>query len=168
MRAQMFRADLERVVDEIENSEVMFLGISKGMSGYDEMKTRGHVTVRSEVARLTRLYDQAVKTNTANIPETYSSGGSSNGPQAASSKEPSSSHVPLPGSSPLPPAATTTAGAIDLDDSPATAVVMTKTPGVAPKDHENAATSQQTLLAPGDTTADHAEMSLNKETSTTL
>jgi hypothetical protein len=125
MRAQMFRADLERVVDEIENSEVLFLGISKCMSGYDEIKTDGQVTVRSEVARLTRLYDQAVKTNTANLPDTYSTGGSSNGPQAASSKEPSSTQVPLPGHSPLPPAATTAAGTIDLDDSPATAVVMT-------------------------------------------
>ena len=31
MRARMYRDDLERVVDEIENSEIMWLGISKGM-----------------------------------------------------------------------------------------------------------------------------------------
>jgi hypothetical protein len=32
MRARMYRDDLERVVDEIENSEIMWLGISKGTS----------------------------------------------------------------------------------------------------------------------------------------
>jgi hypothetical protein len=36
MRTRMFRDDMERVVDEIENSEVMWLGISKGVLGYDE------------------------------------------------------------------------------------------------------------------------------------
>ena len=119
MRARMFRDDLERVVDEIENSEVMWLGISKNMSGYDEIDTRGKVTVCNEVARLTSLYDRALKTNTANNPDVYSTGGSSNGPQAANLKQPSSSQVP--------PAATTAAGAIavpsslpDPDDSPAT------------------------------------------------
>ena len=37
-------------------SEVMWLGISKGVLGYDEINTDGEVTVRSEFARLTRLY----------------------------------------------------------------------------------------------------------------
>ncbi len=32
MRARMFRDDLERVVDEIENSAIMWLGISKGLT----------------------------------------------------------------------------------------------------------------------------------------
>ena len=64
MRARMYRDDLERVVDEIENSEIMWMGISRGVLGYDQINTDGEVTVRSEVARLTRLYDRAVKTNT--------------------------------------------------------------------------------------------------------
>jgi hypothetical protein len=71
IRARMFRDDMERVVDEIENSEVMWLGISKDALGYDEINTDGEVTVRSEVARLTRLYDRAVKTNTMNNPDIY-------------------------------------------------------------------------------------------------
>jgi hypothetical protein len=84
MRARMFRDDLERVVDEIENSEVMWLGISKGVLGYEDIDTGAPkegeegkerernpnaVTVRSEVARLTRLYDRAVRSNTANNPD---------------------------------------------------------------------------------------------------
>lgn len=45
MRARMYRDDLERVVDEIENSEVMWRGISDGIYGYDEIDT-DDVTVR--------------------------------------------------------------------------------------------------------------------------
>src|ERR1700712_5724508 len=71
MRARMYRDDMERVVDEIENSEIMWLGISRGVHGYDQINTDGEVTVRSEVARLTRLYDKAVRTNTMNNPDMY-------------------------------------------------------------------------------------------------
>ncbi|KAF2434317.1 hypothetical protein EJ08DRAFT_512952 [Tothia fuscella] len=71
MRARMYRDDLERVVDEIENSEIMWLGISKQMHGYSEINTENAVTVRSEVARLTRLYDRAVRSNTMNSPDMY-------------------------------------------------------------------------------------------------
>ena len=74
MRARMYRDDMERVVDEIENSEVMWLGISRGVHGYDQINTDGEVTVRSEVARLTRLYDRAVRTNTMNNPDMYMAG----------------------------------------------------------------------------------------------
>ncbi len=70
MRARMYRDDMERVVDEIENSEVMWLGKSKGMHGYEQVDT----TVCNEVARLTRLYDTAVRTNTMNDPDTYIAG----------------------------------------------------------------------------------------------
>ncbi|KAK7191025.1 uncharacterized protein CC84DRAFT_1163616 [Paraphaeosphaeria sporulosa] len=66
MRARMFRDDLERVVDEMENSEVMWLGIQAGAHGYDEIAIDGEVSVRSEVARLTRLYDKVVRNNTMN------------------------------------------------------------------------------------------------------
>ncbi|MGG6498998.1 UNVERIFIED_CONTAM: hypothetical protein NY603_39325, partial [Bacteroidetes bacterium 56_B9] len=67
----MFRDDLDRVVDEIDNSATMWRGISQGIHGYDAIDTDEAVTVRSEVARLTRLYDRAVKTNTINDPDYY-------------------------------------------------------------------------------------------------
>jgi hypothetical protein len=66
MRARMFRDDLDRVVDEMENSEVMWLGIQQGVHGYDEIAIDDSVSVRSEVARLTRLLDKAVRSNTMN------------------------------------------------------------------------------------------------------
>lgn len=74
VRSRMFRDDLSRVVDEIENSAVMWYGISADAHGYDAIDTDDQVTVRGEVARLTRLYDKAVKTNTMNDPDMYSAG----------------------------------------------------------------------------------------------
>lgn len=71
MRSRMYRDDLSRVVDEMENSETMWLGISKGVHGYEEIDIDDKVTVRSEVARLTRLYDRAVRSNTMNNPDMY-------------------------------------------------------------------------------------------------
>ncbi|KIW69641.1 hypothetical protein PV04_05506 [Phialophora macrospora] len=90
MRARMYRDDLERVVDEIENSEVMWLGISRGVHGYEDIDTGGGkdggerraanvVSVRSEVARLTRLYDRAVRNNTVNNPDMYMTGAAVDG-----------------------------------------------------------------------------------------
>lgn len=73
MRARMYRDDLERVVDEIENSEVMWRGISGGVHGYEDIDT-DEITVRSEIARLTRLYDKAVRNNTMNNPDMYMAG----------------------------------------------------------------------------------------------
>ncbi|KAK5111258.1 hypothetical protein LTR62_005286 [Meristemomyces frigidus] len=74
VRSRMFRDDLERVVDEIENSATMWRGISKNVHGYDSIDTDDTVTVRSEVARLTRLYDRAVKNSTMNDPDNYAAG----------------------------------------------------------------------------------------------
>lgn len=140
MRARMFRDDMDRVVDEIENSEVMWLGISKGMLGYTELSADEAVTVRSEVARLTRLYDRAVKTNTMNNPDIYSAGatqeGGQNGSktrlgQTASPTVPSSAPAailadghpaPLPGAV-VPP---------DPDESPATKPPPTPQPPALP------------------------------------
>ena len=102
MRARMYRDDLERVVDEIENSEVMWLGISKGVHGYEDIDTGtkqdgkdgkdggyernpNAVTVRSEVARLTRLFDRAVRNNTVNNPDMYMTGGGDGGSGGATS-----------------------------------------------------------------------------------
>ncbi len=71
MRTRMFRDDLERVVDEIENSETMWLGITKGVHGYDDIDVGDKVTVRSEVARLMRLYERALRNNVLNNPDNY-------------------------------------------------------------------------------------------------
>ena len=71
----MFRDDLEEVVDEIEDSKTMWLGIKHGVHGYDEVDVDDSVSVRSEVARLTKLYETAVKKYTENNPDLYSSGG---------------------------------------------------------------------------------------------
>ena len=75
MRARMFRDDLEHVVEEIENSKTMWLGIKDKVHGYDEIDIDDKVSVRSEVARLTRLYESAVKKYMQNNPDMYSMGG---------------------------------------------------------------------------------------------
>lgn len=75
MRARMFRDDLEHVVNEIENSETMWLGIKNNVHGYNEIDIDDKVSVRSEVARLTRLYDAAVKKYMQNNPDMYTAGG---------------------------------------------------------------------------------------------
>lgn len=49
----------------------MWKGIAQKVHGYDAIDTDDAVTVRSEVARLTRLFDRAVKTNTMNDPDHY-------------------------------------------------------------------------------------------------
>lgn len=130
MRARMFRDDLERVVDEIENSAIMWLGISKNAHGYDAIDVDDQVTVRSEVARLTRLYDKAVKTNTLNDPDNYSMGGPSDMHAAAlrdKSGLPVTAAPPPPApaaaassSAPAPAADPAPAPAQDPDASPAT------------------------------------------------
>lgn len=97
MRARMFRDDLSRVVDEIENSAVMWYGISAVAHGYDAIDTDEQVTVRSEVARLTRLYDKAVKTNTMNDPDMYAGGPGVDSYNAGLRKNPSVGDAqPLP------------------------------------------------------------------------
>jgi len=95
MRARMYRDDLERVVDEIENSETMWLGISRGIHGYDEIDTDEHqVTVRSEVARLTRLFDRAVRNNSLNNPDMYMAGAGFDGNNTALRSRPQQPAVP--------------------------------------------------------------------------
>lgn len=152
MRARMFRDDLDRVVDEIENSAVMWKGISQKVHGYDAIDTDESVTVRSEVARLTRLYDRAVKTNTMNDPDFYGSGISMDGHNTGGLRgrtEATPAAVPIP-AAPLPSAATPAAApvpapepAADPDESPAT-----KAP--AKKDEPPAAVSIADTPAPSD------------------
>ncbi|KAK5999246.1 hypothetical protein PT974_01638 [Cladobotryum mycophilum] len=114
MRARMFLDDLERVVGEIENSEVMWLGITHGAHGYDEINTDEHqVTVRSEVARLTRLYNHAVNSNTANNPDMYMAGSTEGSNTALKSRPPPGQPVPLPIAPAPEPAATPAVGAVD-------------------------------------------------------
>lgn len=148
MRARMYRDDMDRVVDEIENSEVMWLGISKDMLGYDELSADGEVTVRSEVARLTRLYDRAVKTNTMNNPDIYVAGGSIDGTSGGTRAPPPPGPQPtVPQAAPLradvPPAASSAPAALpgpapaaDPDESPATMAKPTPTSPPPPKEAE--------------------------------
>jgi hypothetical protein len=137
MRARMYRDDLERVVDEIENSEVMWMGIARRVNGYDEIDTDEHqVTVRSEVARLSRLYDRAVRNNTVNNPDMYMTGGGYEGSTATLRARPTPTPLPVV-AVPPPVVATPVVGAApsappvaqpppaqtvpDPDESPATA-----------------------------------------------
>jgi len=131
LRARMFRDDLDRVVDEIESSAVMWLGISSGVHGYDAIDTDELVTVRSEVARLTRLYDRAVKANTTNDPDLYAAGGPGDFHHAALRQRPEQSApvvapqpVDPPGSAPV----IQTPVAVEPDDCPATQPLVTQPP----------------------------------------
>jgi len=131
MRARMYRDDLERVVDEIENSEVMWMGISKHMHGYEDIDifdkdVDKKVTVRSEVARLTRLYDRAVRNNTLNNPDMYMAASGLDQTSLALRARPAGAGQPgIPpvarGNVAAPAAAPVAVAAVDPDDSPATA-----------------------------------------------
>lgn len=145
MRARMFRDDLERVVDEIENSAVMWLGISRGAHGYDAIDIDDQVTIRSEVARLTRLYDRAVKTNTMNDPDMYSAHNPNDGysaatrargPVAPAPLAPAPSDDAAAGKAVPPPdiASTPAPVVLDPDQSPATIAPVAKAPEPAEVD----------------------------------
>jgi hypothetical protein len=131
LRARMFRDDLDRVVDEIESSAVMWLGISSGVHGYDAIDTDELVTVRSEVARLTRLYDRAVKANTTNDPDLYAAGGPGDFHHAALRQRPEQSApvvAPQPIDPPVQAPVIQTPVAVEPDDSPATQPPATQPP----------------------------------------
>jgi len=119
MRARMFRDDLNRVVDEIENSAIMWLGISRGAHGYDAID-QDEVTVRSEVARLTRHYDKAVRDNTKNDPDNYANGIPDGSYSAALRSRPGGQGQPGPNAPAEPSALAVPAVATAPDDSPAT------------------------------------------------
>lgn len=131
MRARMFRDDLSRVVDEIENSAVMWYGISTTAHGYGAIDTDDQVTVRSEVARLTRLYDKAVKMNTMNDPDMYSGGsGGDSSYSAGLRKSPGVVAQPPPGTNNEAPVI-----APDTQDSvsqPLTAIPVVADPDASP------------------------------------
>ena len=75
MRARMFRDDLEEVVDEIEDSRVMWMAIKHGVHGYDEIDVDDKVSVRSEVARLTKMYEDACKKYAESNPDMHGKAG---------------------------------------------------------------------------------------------
>lgn len=147
LRARMFRDDLDRVVDEIESSAVMWLGISTGMHGYDAIDTDEQVTVRSEVARLTRLYDRAVKANTTNDPDLYAAGGPGEYHNAALRARPGQPALaPVaaqPASHPAEAPVAQLPVAIEADESPATKA-PTPTPTVTPKPAETQEPAKET------------------------
>lgn len=133
LRARMFRDDLDRVVDEIESSAVMWLGISTGVHGYDAIDTDEQVTVRSEVARLTRLYDRAVKANTTNDPDLYAAGGPGEFHHAALRSRSGQPALPpvaeQPTNAPIQAPVAQVPVAAEVDESPATkAPTPTPTP----------------------------------------
>ncbi|KAL9608995.1 MAG: hypothetical protein Q9167_006204 [Letrouitia subvulpina] len=130
MRARVFRDDLEHVVDEIENSKTMWLGVQNRALGYDEIDVDDKVSIRSEVARLTRLYESAVKKYMQNNPDLYNTAGGALDPitglrarPGGSAQLPPSATPPDPGatSAGAPPPAAASPPADDADDSPATA-----------------------------------------------
>ncbi|KAF2131231.1 hypothetical protein P153DRAFT_365819 [Dothidotthia symphoricarpi CBS 119687] len=141
MRAHMFRDDLDRVVDEIENSEVMWLGIQSGVHGYDEVAIDDSVSVRSEVARLTRLYDKVVRNNTMNDPDMYmnaTTDASNAALRARPGQLPASPVIHAPAAAPAPGTVDSSSpmGAVvppiatpdDPDAAPASAPPKSKTP----------------------------------------
>ncbi|KAK4926294.1 hypothetical protein LTR49_006766 [Elasticomyces elasticus] len=122
VRARMFRDELDRIVNEIENSAVMWHGVARNVHGYDEIDTNDSVTVRSEVARLTRLYDRALKNSTINDPDNFAAGMSGDPYSAALRTRPGQ-----PGQPALPPAVqapATVVPAAPADVVPMTAVVV--------------------------------------------
>ncbi len=94
----------------------------------DAIDTDDQVTVRGEVARLTRLYDKAVKTNTLNDPDMYATGGPGDLHSSAlrdrtAQAGPATIAPPVPVAAPAPETTEPTPAAVapeDLDAAPAT------------------------------------------------
>jgi hypothetical protein len=95
----------------------MKTGISRHMHGYDDIDNDS-VTVRSEVARLTRLYDRAVRTSTVNSPDMYQNDSGALTPDAALKMHQTTPGLPSVVASTSVPATSVTV--VDPDASPAT------------------------------------------------
>ncbi|KAL9597629.1 MAG: hypothetical protein Q9219_005012 [cf. Caloplaca sp. 3 TL-2023] len=120
MRTRMFLDDLDHVVEEIHNSKTMWLGIHNKIHGYDEVDVDDKVSVRSEVARLTRLYESANKKYTQNNPDMYSmSGGVLDAITGLRSRPPAGAQMQVPG--PAEHSFAHVHGHVDEEESPATA-----------------------------------------------
>lgn len=165
MRSRMYRDDLERVVDEIENSEVMWLGISKRVHGYDEIDVGDKVTVRSEVARLMRLYEKAVRSNVMNNPDNYLLGQGGDGPGTALRARQPVAPVAVPVAAPAveapvasqPAPVVVAATVVDPDESPASAPPKPASPPPAKEEPKKAVGGQK------DGPADETEAGAGKD-----
>ena len=158
MRARMFRDDLEHIVEEIENSKTMWLGIRDGVHGYQEIDIDDKVSVRSEIARLTRLYESAVKRNVQNNPEMYSQGGGMLDPitglrarSGAGDQLPPMPAVPEASdvSAPTPVPAAAAPLPSDADESPATAKASSNAVQKAKAENPIAAKDKDNVEAKG-------------------
>lgn len=158
MRARMFRDDLEHVVNEIENSETMWLGIKNNIHGYNEIDVDDKVSVRSEVARLTRLYDAAVKKYMQNNPDMYTAGGGLLDPitglrarPGAGGQVPAATTPDAANASSAPdPSPASAPAADDADESPATTKDPRKTDQKADGTVGTAKTGDQAKDKPAD------------------
>ena len=149
MRARMFRDDLEDVVDEIENSKIMWLGIRDHVHGYDEIDIDDKVSVRSEVARLTRLYETAVKKYKQNNPDSYNmAGGALDAITGLRARPPGGMPAPLTGpdadSSSVHPAHAPPESISEEDESPATAKSHAKVDDKAKEKGKDKAAEEKT------------------------
>lgn len=171
MRTRMFRDDMARVVDEIEDSEIMWLGISQNIHGYDEIDVGDKVTVRSEVARLMRIYDKAIRANMLNNPDNYLLGlGDSSGGAALRSRPAAGGttvalpvvtpEVPAPTNAPTAPSAPAPAAPpADPDEPPASAPPKPPTPPPPDPKKEDTPASD----APKDNTKDTEDPEIDKK-----
>lgn len=157
MRARMFRDDLEHVVNEIENSETMWLGIKHNVHGYDEIDIDDNVSVRSEVARLTRLYDAAVKKYMQNNPDMYTAGGGLLDPitglrarPGVVGPAPAATTPDAANASSAPDPSPASAPADDADESPATTKDPKKTDQKADRAVKSTTTDDQAKDKPAD------------------
>jgi len=121
MRARMYSEDLDRLVDEIENSGTMWLGIAANVHGYDAIDVDDKVTVRGEVARLTRLWEAAVRKNLSNDPDMYSAGQAPDGGEGGLRSRAANPPIPAPAAAPPapPPPAVAPPAATSADKSAA-------------------------------------------------
>ncbi|KAF2157142.1 hypothetical protein K461DRAFT_273278 [Myriangium duriaei CBS 260.36] len=141
MRARMYSEDLDRLVDEIENSAAMWLGISADIHGYSAIDTEDRVTVRGEVARLTRMWDAAIRRNVANDPDMYASGTPNNGDTEALRSRNGRGTVQLPVVVPTAPPAPTPAPI--AAPSPLPTPVPMPSPSAAPEAPQKSAETVQ-------------------------
>jgi hypothetical protein len=162
-RQRIFRDELERVVDEIENSEIMWLGISQKIHGYSEIDIDDKVTVRGEVARLMRCYEKALRNFAMSNPDNYLMGQSEGGmalrPRGGIVQlAPAPATIPvMPPSAPVQPSAPADPVVEDLDESPASAPPKPPTPPPdSTQDNKSTKSTRSTIETSGKSVSDHA------------
>ena len=88
MRARMYRDELGKVLDGLEDAEGMFLGVAEGLDGYkgesyvtiDEngREVEEPVTVREVVEKLTGSFERVVQNATTNYPDFWATSSQGN------------------------------------------------------------------------------------------